>query len=240
MDTRYDTVGLTSAASTQDEARARFAGSPVLVVAGRQTAGRGRSGRHWEQAARAVHASLAFAPGWAPADLPLVSLIAALAARDALDDPPDLKWPNDLIRDGAKVGGILVEALGGPEGTILVAGLGLNLFWPDPAPGAGARYAADPGPEAALPIARRWADAVMERVGRGARRWGRAEYTAACRTLGEEVVWEPGGAGRAVDVAEDGTLVVSTPAGLRRLAAGEVRHVRPASLGARPSTERPE
>src|SRR3990172_3487586 len=98
--------------STQDEARTRFSGVPVLVTAARQTTGRGRSGAAWETAPRAVAASLAWEPGWPDAAAARLSLVAGLAAADTLGDAIGLKWPNDLMRGEAKVGGILTERFG--------------------------------------------------------------------------------------------------------------------------------
>src|SRR5680860_1087300 len=100
MATRYALITLDEATSTQDEARTRYRGGPLLVVTGHQTAGRGRSGRRWENAPRAMAASCAFAPDWPRAAWPRLSLVAGLAARDVFDF--DLKWPNDLIADGRK------------------------------------------------------------------------------------------------------------------------------------------
>ena len=57
--------------------------------------------------------------------------------------------------------------------------------------------------------------------------WPRDEYVAACETIGQEIVWEPAGAGRAVGLAADGALVVETADGTTvELRSGEIRHVR--------------
>jgi hypothetical protein len=104
--------------STQDEARTRFSCLPVLVTAARQSSGRGRTGATWESAPRAVAASLAWEPGWPDAAVARLSLVAGLAAADTLGDAIGLKWPNDLMRGEAKVGGILTERFG----PVVVAG----------------------------------------------------------------------------------------------------------------------
>ncbi len=232
MATPYALVHLDRVASTQTEARERFGGEPVLVVADRQHAGRGRSGRRWLQADRALFASLAFAPALEPRRWPVIPLLAGLAAREALDGAPCLKWPNDLVRgDGTKLGGILTEASGG----VVVVGLGVNLWWERPAEGAAALHGDDPGPQAAGTIARRWAGEVLSRVVDPGG-W-RAEYVPVCVTLGEQITWagRPApGRGVAVDVADDGALLADTVAGRVRLLAGEVREVRAATLGRRP------
>ncbi|MCU0282011.1 MAG: hypothetical protein MUE66_09410 [Acidimicrobiia bacterium] len=211
-------------ASTQDEARLGFSGRPLLVVAARQTAGRGRRGRPWDTALRALAASLAFAPAWPEGAWPRLTLAAGLAACGALGAGVLLEWPNDLVRGGTKVGGLLTETSGG----VVTVGLGANLYWPRPTvDGAGALYEQDPGPEAALDLAAVWAADLLARVAAGPGGWGLAAYAAACTTLGREVTWEPAGRGRAVAVQEDGGLVVETPAGRRVLYAGEVHTVRP-------------
>lgn len=211
-------------ASTQDEARLEYAGGPVLVIAARQTAGRGRRGRAWETAPRALAASLAFAPAWPETAWPRLTLAAGVAACGALGGGVLLEWPNDLVRGGAKVGGLLTEASGG----VVTVGLGVNLWWPQPTvDGAGAVCDQDPGPEAARGLGEAWAAGLLARVAAGPGRWGRDEYATACVTLGREVTWEPAGRGRALAVQDDGGLVVETPAGRRVLYAGEVHTVRP-------------
>ena len=201
----------------------RFDGRPVLVTAGRQEAGRGRSGGPWWQAPRAIAASLAFRPGWEEGSLPVLALVAGLAARDALDDAVALAWPNDLVATGGKAGGILLEASGG----VVVAGLGVNLWWPAPPPETAAVYPDDPGAGQARALAASWAESLLRRTEDGPRDWGRDDYRAACVTLGREITWEPGGRGRADDIAADGALLVTTPAGPVVLRSGRVHTVRP-------------
>lgn len=224
MATPYDLVQLGTVATTQHEARRRYAGGPVLVTAERQTAGRGRTGNSWEHAARAVAASLAFEPGWPVESLPVIALVAGLAARDAVGGDAALKWPNDVMAEGRKVGGVLVEADGG----LVVAGLGVNLWWPDPLDGAGALFPSDPGPEAADWMAEHWADRLLERAAAGPGDWGRREYAERCLTLGTEVTWEPDGSGTAVGIDPGGGLVVAVGDGETVLRSGEVGRVRPA------------
>lgn len=209
--------------STQDLAReAAVAACPVLVVAARQTSGRGRSRRRWETAPRAMAASLAFRPPWPSDRWPLLPLAAGLAAAEALGSQVRLKWPNDLLMPTGKVGGILVESSGG----LAVAGCGVNLWWPDPPAGVAALEPDDPGPDRFVEIATFWAGRFLDGVEAGPDGWGIETYRARCDTIGRAVVWEPGGAGRAVDVDGDGRLVVDGAGGRTRLTAGEVRHLR--------------
>ncbi len=232
MATPYAFVHLPRVDSTQAAARERFTGEPVLVVADRQVAGRGRSGRRWLEADRALFASLAFEPALEPPRWPVIPLLAGLAARAALDGRPGLKWPNDLVvGEGRKLGGLLAEASGG----VVVVGLGVNLWWEEPAEGAAAFHGRDPGPEEASRIAEVWAGELLDRVAAPGE-W-RAEYLPVCVTLGRRITWagRPApGRGVAADVGDDGALLADTVAGRVRLLAGEVREVRAATLGRRP------
>lgn len=136
---RFDVDLLPVCASTNAvllERAAAGAPSGSVVVAATQTAGRGRLGRAWLSAPGAsLTFSLLwrFAPGTAPAGL---SLAAGLAVARALAKlgagEAALKWPNDLLKDGRKLGGILVELVSGARGSDLAAviGIGLNLRLP--------------------------------------------------------------------------------------------------------------
>ena len=109
---------LESVASTQDVARGLPIGS--IVVADHQTAGRGRLERRWESPpGTALLVSFVLSPN------PLLSLAAGVAAAEACGSSVRLKWPNDLLLGGAKLGGILVEAMP----TKAVCGIGINLSW---------------------------------------------------------------------------------------------------------------
>jgi BirA family biotin operon repressor/biotin-[acetyl-CoA-carboxylase] ligase len=222
MATPYSLQVYDEVTSTQDIAVAALADEPILVVAGRQTEGRGRSQRAWESAPRAMAASLALRPTWDLGSWPLIPLVAGLAAAETLDGDVTLKWPNDLLIGEDKVGGILVEGSGG----VLVVGCGLNLWWPNPPAGSGALSIDDPGPEAVVDTAIAWAERLLERISAGPREWGRSRYLELSATLGRQLTWEPNGQGKAIDIGEDGALVVETEHGMQRLIAGEIRHLR--------------
>lgn len=110
--------------STNERARAlAAAGAPhgTLVTAGEQSAGRGRQGRTWSApAGRALLMSLVLRDP--PSLLPLV---AAVAVADVAGDAARIKWPNDVLLEGRKVAGILVE--GRPQDGWAVLGVGLNV-----------------------------------------------------------------------------------------------------------------
>lgn len=115
------------------EAAAAGEGGPVWFVAARQTAGRGRHGRPWVSAAGNLYASH-LAVTQLPAErLSLLPLAAAVALCEALEAAAGLagrvrlKWPNDVLLDGAKVSGILLEARHGLcRGSAVVTGFGVN------------------------------------------------------------------------------------------------------------------
>jgi BirA family biotin operon repressor/biotin-[acetyl-CoA-carboxylase] ligase len=222
MDTPFATFHTKEAASTQDEARARFSGFPLLVTTERQIAGRGRLGRTWLSAPRAVAASLAFRPGWPLETWPRLTLVAGLAAAEVAGDVVKLEWPNDLVVGEEKVGGLLAES----DGELLVVGLGLNLFWPEPPAGMGALYESDPGLALSSALAESWAQRLLGRIAIGPQDWGRQEYLDRCATVGREIVWEPEGRGYAVGISDDGALDVETAEGTVSLRAGEVSSVR--------------
>lgn len=233
MATDYVTVVVESVPSTQDVAIAEYerTGETVLVVAGEQTRGRGRLGRTWWQAPRALFSSLALTSTW-PADRrALITLIAGLSVRESIHEHTGvsvgLRWPNDLVVLDGKIGGILTEA----AGDRVAVGCGLNLWWPEPAEGAAGLLDADPGPGLAEPLARAWAADLIGRLEPGAEHWDRDEYREACVTLGRQVSYRSG-SGLAVDVTDEGALLVETPDGRITIASGEVRIGAPTTLPA--------
>jgi BirA family transcriptional regulator, biotin operon repressor / biotin---[acetyl-CoA-carboxylase] ligase len=121
---------------------------PAWFLAHEQSAGKGRRARAWASPRGNFHATLVLHPDEPAAEVALRSFAAALALREALvalTDLPQaftLKWPNDVLLNGGKVAGILLESQGGTGGRIahLAIGIGVNLIAaPDPAliePGA--------------------------------------------------------------------------------------------------------
>lgn len=218
MATPYFQLRLESVPSTQDVARDRFDELPLLVLATGQSEGRGRNGAEWLTADRALAASLALRIE--EGDARPLSLIAGLAAVRATTGT-SLKWPNDVLVDGSKVGGILVESSGG----LTVIGLGLNLWWPSPPEGVSALFPEDPGGERHAEIGALWGAELMQLI--DSEGWPIDEYREVCVTLGQEITWDPDGEGRAVDVADDGGLIVKTPGNERTtLHSGAVSHIR--------------
>lgn len=132
----YDRVLLGKVDSTMAESarRAPDLRRPTWMLAKRQTAGRGRRGRVWATPAGNFAATLAMRPTEPPAVVALRSFVAALALHDAFSAAAGgagdfaLKWPNDVLLNGGKVAGILLEnfACGGAFCNLAI-GFGANL-----------------------------------------------------------------------------------------------------------------
>jgi BirA family biotin operon repressor/biotin-[acetyl-CoA-carboxylase] ligase len=111
------------------------AGEPegAVVVAEEQTAGRGRAGRAWvSDRATGLYVTLLLRPRLAPVQAPLLTMMAGLSARAAVQAVTgltvDLKWPNDLLIGGKKAGGILTEMHAEPgQIRFVIVGIGLNV-----------------------------------------------------------------------------------------------------------------
>ena len=148
----YRLAGFESIGSTNSEAlKAAAAGDPggIWFAALQQTAGRGRRGRAWDSPKGNLAASLLIVPDTSPELIATLGFVAGVALSAALDvvlpngtvrigidgaDGADgrsrvaLKWPNDVLADGAKLAGILLEASKTPDGrSAIVVGCGVNV-----------------------------------------------------------------------------------------------------------------
>lgn len=236
-------------ASTSSTAAALVRAAPELagqlvVVADHQSAGRGRLGRRWEApAGSSLLVSVALGrpgrPGRGRLPAPLATLAMAVAVVEACTAVTAvdlaLKWPNDVVTPGgAKVGGVLGEAVGQGADQAVVVGLGLNLNWGTanpPANGASldrlAGGAVDP--EAVL-------TALLDHLARALRASPEAlleRYRGLCTTLGRRARVDLGPGrppleGTAVAVTDEGHLVLDDGNGSHVVAAGDVVHLRPA------------
>ncbi|MFG3679186.1 biotin--[acetyl-CoA-carboxylase] ligase [Micromonospora chalcea] len=246
-----------------DAVAAARAGEPegLVVVAERQTSGRGRRGRVWQSPPRAgLATSVLLRPGeadaergWAPVPvtgygwLPLLAGVALVEAVRLLAElDARLKWPNDLLVDGAKCAGVLAEAVPGendrPPG--IVVGVGLNVTLradelpenPTGLPATSLQLAGatatdrDPLLRALLRSLADWYERWRDAGGDAEASGLREAYLAGCATIGRQVrVLLPDGSeahGTATGVDADGQLLVETDAGTLRLAAGDVLHLR--------------
>ena len=220
--------------STNERARAlAAAGAPhgTVVTAAEQTAGRGRQGRTWT-APRGRSLLCSVIVRDPPRLLPLAAGAAVADAVDAAPGPPHappaaIKWPNDVLLDGRKVAGILVE--GRPAERWAVVGIGLNVAvaeddFPPELAGRAATLGLEPAqiePTLRTLLARleHWLLADAETL--------LAEVRARDALGGQPVRWS-GGEGRGGGIDGDGRLVVITPdRGRVTLDAGEVHLVPP-------------
>ncbi len=216
-----------------------------LVVAERQTQGRGRRGRSWSSPGHLnLHASFVLRPELPPQRAPELTLLAAVALAESLRAtgvPADIKWPNDLLVGGRKVAGILTELSADLDRIhFVVLGIGVNLnaahedFPPELAETAtsvlevtGRRVARA---AFAAALAKRLEDWLDLHAAQGFRPV-RERWRALSATLGQEVLVTSERRevrGVAVDIDEDGALRIRTADGAEeRILAGDVEQVRP-------------
>jgi BirA family biotin operon repressor/biotin-[acetyl-CoA-carboxylase] ligase len=229
--------------STNDDARALAragAEQGTVVVASRQSAGRGRLGRSWVSPEGGAYLSVVLRPSVAPAEigpLPLVVGLGVARGLATLSVETRLKWPNDVLLGEGKVAGVLLEMSAEGEAVRwVVAGVGLNVrAAPDALPGAA--HVSDACPGVGVPTA---AAAVLDGIASAYREWRegtfaalRDEYLARFALTGTPItVSDASGQVRAdgivVGVDADGRLLVEEPGGMRAVAGGEVTTRRPA------------
>jgi BirA family biotin operon repressor/biotin-[acetyl-CoA-carboxylase] ligase len=243
---RWHVEVLETCPSTNAEVAERFRSGEeegLVLAAEDQTAGRGRLGRDWVTPPRAsLTVSFLLVPdGVPPERWPWLPLLTGVAAADAVRRTAgaavDLKWPNDVLAEGRKLAGILLERVERPDGTAAaVLGIGINCSQgqeelPVPEATSLQLLTGEEVDRTAL------LEALVEDVASRLEQWAgpgladlQADYRALCITPGQQVrVAVPGGdvAGEAVEVDDDGRLVVRTADGEERLGAGDVVHVRP-------------
>jgi BirA family biotin operon repressor/biotin-[acetyl-CoA-carboxylase] ligase len=220
------------------------AGAPIgsAVLCEVQSAGRGRRGAGWYSG---LGTSLTLSVLWrfargatALGGLPLAIGVACARALESLGaDGVGLKWPNDVVRDDGKLGGILVEASSDGGGAAAVIGGGINVRLPAAAKCAIGRPVADLagtiGSRAALGSRNLLAGRLLGEIARAARRFERAGFGAFRDEWLRRHAWQGrqvrvlAAAQRTVDgvaagVADDGALIVDTPRGPERFHAAEV------------------
>lgn len=214
---------------------------PLWIVARRQSAGRGRRGRAWSSETGNLAATLLTVVHRPPAEAAQLTFVAALAVAELLDGwaPPALvtiKWPNDVMLDGRKASGILLES--GPHasgGLWLAVGIGVNLVQAPADTERPATALADhlAGAVSAPPSIEQAAEALAKAFAVWMERWATLGFQPildawAARApglhgpctarLGHETV-----TGQAEGVEADGALRLRLPSGeLRRISAGDV------------------
>jgi len=232
-----EVVAQTGSTNADLLARAGTLAAPVLLIAEHQSAGRGRAGRSWLSS---PEGSLTFSLAWrfdggpqALLGLPLAVGVALADTLGTLGQQVQLKWPNDVLKDGDKLAGILIETQSAPGGgTWCVIGIGLNLLMPDEMEAQLGRSAAG------MPwLARMDRDALMaalldglagclrEFTARGFAAFS-ARWNLRHAWQGETVVLLDGGVvrheGRAAGVDDSGRLLLDTDEGRITVMAGDV------------------
>lgn len=226
--------------STNEELKRRaLAGAEAGLVlrSDLQSAGRGRRGRNWVSEPGNLYLSLLLRPEKSPAVAATLGFVAAIALgrmlRVLVPVPVLHKWPNDVLVDGRKISGILLESGGITSGKVdsLVLGIGLNLrhhpaegLYPttDLVAAGGPQLAPDQALDLLLeefrPLYERWLRDGFAAL--------RAEWLAHCIGLGEIVLARLDReevSGHFEDIETDGTLVLALADGTkRRIAAGDI------------------
>lgn len=211
----------------------------ALVTADRQTAGRGRRGRSWSSpGAEDIYASVLLRPRATP-ELAALSLVAGLGLREGLQlfsgEVVGLKWPNDLVAAGRKLGGILCETRWSGGAAVVVIGFGINVGRTDfgELASIGTSLALLRGGSAPsrIEVLVECLRGLEHRVDLFLRRGFpamRLDYETHCTTLRREVEIhdDRGGTRRlwAERIDEDGALLVRAPDGtaLERVESGDV------------------
>ncbi|MGQ0583608.1 MAG: biotin--[acetyl-CoA-carboxylase] ligase [Reyranella sp.] len=226
-------VALDGVGSTNDEAaRLAEAGAAegTVVWAREQTGGRGRRGRHWSSPVGNLYSSTILRPDCAASRATELGFVAALAVADVVPSGREtrVKWPNDVMVDGGKVAGILLESSIGQGGQVehVVAGIGINVAFAPQLPEMRYPGAALGGSvEAAL---ERLTQALAVRLAEW-RRQGfetvRAAWLAKAGPLGADVdvrLGEELVRGRFAGLDDEGALLLDTAAGPRKIVSGEL------------------
>jgi BirA family biotin operon repressor/biotin-[acetyl-CoA-carboxylase] ligase len=245
-------------------ARATDIELPALIVARHQTAGRGRDKNQWWSADGALTFSVMLEPGAhgiSTANWPQLSLATAVAVCDALElriadcglwidennpqsemripksiPPLGIKWPNDVMLDGRKISGILIESPGGavPAKNRLIIGIGINV-------NNSLRFKSQDATLRAIALCDYTGgshdlsavligvlDAIACRLAQ--LRAGDSALSHAWQQLnllaGQSVIFENDGrqtSGRCMEIARDGAIVIDTPLGVQRFHSGSIR-----------------
>jgi BirA family transcriptional regulator, biotin operon repressor / biotin---[acetyl-CoA-carboxylase] ligase len=220
----------------------------LVVTAEHQRAGRGRLGRRWEAPpGSGLAVSVLLRPDGVPAARwPWLPLLAGVAVRETVVTTAgveaSLKWPNDVLVDGRKLAGILVERVDAAPGPAAIVGVGLNVsLRADELPVGEATSLALSG--ASTTDRMTLLVALLRRLEWCYRAWVaaagdpepdlRADYLRGCATIGQRIRVElPDGStllGRAVDVDASGRLVIDTGGDRQVVGAGDVVHLRSSS-----------
>ena len=240
---RFQVIALDSVDSTSEEARRlamRGSEGDIIIVASRQTAGRGRDGRTWVSPPGNLYSSTLLRPDCSPAVAARIGFAASLATSEAVAEVlPEgsrvsCKWPNDVLVNGRKVSGILLESSAAGSETMewLIVGIGVNVAHAPESPNA-VYPATSLVAEGAVDVA---AQSLLDRIAERLAAWLTVLTDAGFEPLRQAWLRRAYGLnapltarlatesiqGVFLDLDGDGALVLRTASGVRRIAAGDV------------------
>ena len=191
--------------NTQEFALSELSSEPVLVISYSQEKGKGTSNKTWLNADQALACSLAVHQDDIKLKHTLIPLLSGYAFIEVFKDTKlSLKWPNDIILNHLKVGGILVEK----SKNKICIGMGINYFWEKPEiPGAGSVFTKKQDDSLINLHAEKWAKDVLSSLRKN--NFDIEKYKQKLQTIGK-IVEYPEGRGWAEDVNEDGSLKIKS------------------------------
>ena len=194
--------------NTQEFALSELSSEPVLVISYSQEMGKGTSNRTWLNADQALACSLAVKQEDIKLNHTLIPLLSGYSFIEVFKDTKlSLKWPNDIVLNNLKVGGILVEKY---ENNICI-GMGINYFWAKPEiPGAGSVFNKKQEDSLLNLHAEKWAVEVLSSLAKN--NFDLSKYKQKLQTLGK-IVEYPEGRGWAEDINNDGSLKIKSTDG---------------------------
>ena len=194
--------------NTQEYALSELSSEPILVISYSQEKGKGTANRTWLNADQALACSLALKQEDIKLKHTLIPLVSGYVFTEVLNDISlSLKWPNDIVLNNLKVGGILVEK---SENNICI-GMGINYFWEKPEiPGAGSVFTRKQKDALINLHAEKWASKVLSSLSKN--HFDLNKYKQKLQTIGK-IVEYPEGRGWAVDINEDGSLKIKSTDG---------------------------
>ncbi len=199
------------------------AAAGLAVMARRQTGGRGSRGRAWQAPEGNLSLSVLLRPATPAAQAGMFSLLAGVAIAKALPVPAMLKWPNDVLLDGAKLAGILIDAA--PQGKYLdwlVIGIGINLAAAPEIPGRpatslqahGVSWSAEEAAQAVLQQLSLWQVAPPSAIC--------ASWLSLAHPVGTPLLVNGTKPGQFAGLTPAGELLLATDHGIETLNTGEI------------------
>ena len=191
--------------NTQEYALSELSSEPILVISYSQEKGKGTSNRTWLNADQALACSLAIKQEDIKLKHTLIPLLSGYLFTEVLRHINlTLKWPNDIVLNNLKVGGILVEK---SENNICI-GMGVNYFWEKPEiPGAGSVFTKKQEDSLINLHAEEWASKVLFALVEN--NFDLEKYKQKLQTIGKIVEYSEG-RGWAEDINEDGSLKIKS------------------------------